>query len=143
VSKKYQMQKSVRITVRFLAVMVLCVAACAPPPEQKASALRSIEQFHNRFNDFRFSEVYDDAGSQVRMAMSREEFVESMKAMREGQGRVLKSEEIASAYDSSPDAISIKIRLLVTFEKGQAREEFLYHVSEGKVVLAGYHFLGK
>ena len=131
-----------RRMVYVLVFTPILLTGCVPS-QHKASALRGIEQFHSRFNDFRFAEVYDGADSKVKAAMSRDEFVESMKAMREGQGRVLSTEEIGMDYDSSSDVVRIKILMLVTFEKGQAREEFVYQISEGEAVLAGYRFLGK
>jgi hypothetical protein len=132
------MSKRVRIAVFLIALLFANCAAA----NDNASALEGIEQFHNRFNKQEFSEIYNESDSAVKTAMSKEEFIESMKAMREGQGRVIKTEVLATGYDSSPDARSVKILMLVTFEKGQAKEEFLYHITGDKAFLAGYHFLG-
>jgi hypothetical protein len=133
-------QRSKQIA-RLLAPTIVLLQACAPQAS-KTAALRSVEQFHSRFNDSRFSEIYDESDSDVKTTMSRKEFMDSMAAMREGQGRAIKAEEVATASDSSSDANSIKVLMQVTFEKGKAREEFLYHMADGKAVLAGYHFLG-
>jgi hypothetical protein len=57
--------------------------------------------------------------------------------MRDGQGRALSSEELSTDYRYGPDKVKIRLLLLVTFEQGKGKEEFVYRLSEGKAVLAG------
>lgn len=135
------MNKVTLLAVSFLVISISPLTACIPP-KQKELALKAIDQYHAYFNDSRFLEIYDDSTAGLKTTMSREEFLESMNAMRQGQGRVLRSEELSTDYQSSSDDVKIKLLMLVTFEKGQAREEFVYRISEGKVQLAGYRFLG-
>jgi hypothetical protein len=112
------------------------------PEREKAVTLQGIQQFHNRYNNSQFSEIYDSAQQNTRDKISKSDFVEDMKAMRQGQGAVLKSEEISSEYRYSDGVAMIKTVVLVSFEKGTAREEFIFYHSNGDAHLASYRFLG-
>lgn len=125
------------IILTFLALLTI---SCISQKDQTV-ALTAIEQYHARFNDSKFDEIYDDSTTEHKNAISKERFLESIRAMRQGQGRVLSSEQLAVDYRSSPDAVHIKLLMLVTFEKGEANEEFIYRISDGKALLERYKFI--
>jgi hypothetical protein len=129
------------LSLSFALILAVLLTACAAHKHEKL-ALEAIEQFHSRFNDSKFLEIFEDSTQEVKAAMSREEFLESMNAMREGQGRVLQSRQFAMDYQSGPDTVKIKLLMSVTFERGEAKEEFVIQISENRAQLAGYKFLG-
>jgi hypothetical protein len=123
-------------------LFLLCVTSTAcVPSSDKAIALKAIEQYHQRYNQFRFHEIYQESTAGMKTNMPEERFLESIKAMRQGQGSVVKATELTTDYFSSPDEVEVKILMRVDFEKGSANEEFVYTISQDKATLSGYRFL--
>jgi len=122
-------------------ILTAALTSCVPS-KHKRVALQAIQQFHNQFNNYEFAEIYEGADQKAKEKISRSDFMEDMKAMRRGQGAVLKSEEIATDYNYMDGVAMVKIVVLVSFEKGTAKEEFIYYLRDDKIQLASYHFLG-
>lgn len=121
-------------------VLTAALASCVPS-EHKTIALQAIEQFHNQFNRSEFSEIYEGADQKAKEKISKNDFIEDMEAMRRGQGAVLRSEEIGTDYNYINGVTMVKILVLVSFEKGTAKEEFIYYFRDAKIQLASYRFL--
>jgi hypothetical protein len=132
--------KSTTAKTMLLAVLVSSTIGCIPAKD-KTIALGAIEQHHARFNDSKFEEIYDESTAEHKNAISKEDFVENMSRLRQGEGRVLSSEELAVDYRSDSGDVRIKLLMLVTFERRQPKEEFIYRVSEGKALLERYRFI--
>jgi hypothetical protein len=104
--------------------------------------LEEIARFHENFNHGNFSAMYDIADAEGRANSSLEKFTVEMTAMREGQGAVLRSEELASEYLYINGLSKTRLLVSVTYEKGAAQEEFVFSHKNGKAELSGYRFLG-
>jgi hypothetical protein len=86
--------------------------------------------------------MYDILDAEGRANTSLEKFTVEMIAMRKGQGEVLKSEELASEYLYIDGRSKTRLIVSTTYDKGSAREEFVFSHSNGKAELSGYRFLG-
>jgi hypothetical protein len=127
--------------MKFVVGLFLLALVSCSPSDDKAVATRSVEEFHRRFNNSAFSEIYDNAEPGLRTLMPKEAFLASMKAMREGQGAVLESEEIGIAYNHSSEGNMVKVLHEVTYEKGKAKEEFIWTVENGRGRLRSFRFI--
>ena len=128
-----------RKTVILFFVTILC--GCTESGN-KAKALAEIGRFHENFNHSEFSSMYDVLDEEGRANTSLERFTAEMTAMRKGQGAVLSSEEVASEYLYNNGRSKTRLIVAVTYEKGVAREEFVFSHTNGKARLSGYRFLG-
>ena len=133
--------------LRFILALVISgspslVAISCVPKGEKALADTAVAKFHRDFNESRFTEMYDAVSDDAKAKLSRDDFVAGMKAMRTGQGAVLDSRDLSTDYNYLNGAEMIKITAVVTFEKGRAKEEFIFHINNGKAQLASYRFLG-
>lgn len=124
-----------------LGVSLSIICACAPPGNE-ATALEAIRSFHENFNRSDFSSMYDILDEEGRANTSRERFTAEMTAMRKGQGAVLNSKELESEYLYANGRSKTRLILSVSYEKGDAREEFVFSHTNGKTLLSGYRFLG-
>ena len=136
------MQTACPINTRILLLLVVFLAAACSPSKDKAAATAATEEFHKRFNSSAFSEIYDHAEPGVKRMQSREDFVASMQAMRLGQGAVIDAKELAVDYNYSTDGNLIKQLYEVNYEKGIAKEEFIWTIANGRGILHSYRFLG-
>ena len=123
-----------------LLFLAVSLASCSPSND-KAVAARSVEEFHRRFNNSAFSEIYDNAEPSLSTLMPKEAFLAGMKAMREGQGAVLESKEIGVAYNYSSEGNMVKVLHEVTYEKGKAKEEFIWTIGNGQGRLRSFRFI--
>jgi hypothetical protein len=130
-------QRDVVIVIMLTVASASCVAS-----RHEAISLRAIQRFHEQFNNSQFAEIYDGADEKTKEKISKGDFVEDMKAMRRGQGAVLQSEEMAIDYNYVEGISLVKIAVRVSFEKGVAREKFIYYMRDNRAQLASYRFLG-
>lgn len=86
--------------------------------------------------------MFDILDEEGRSNTWREKFTAEMTAMRKGQGAVLNSKEIESEYLYVNGRSKTRLIVLVNYEKGDAREEFVFSHTNGKTLLSGYRFLG-
>lgn len=133
------MGRQVKIILPLLALAV-SLASCTSS-ENKAVALQAISDFHRRYNNFAFSDIYEDAHPSLKSIISKEDFVSGIGAIRNGEGAVLDVQEVGDAYNYSSEGNMVKILVNVRFEKRKAREEFIYHVSTEKAYLSSYRFI--
>ncbi len=129
--------------MKFIAGLLLLAASLlsCSPSNDKSVAARSVQEFHQRFNNSAFSEIYGNAEPGLRALMPKESFLASMKAMREGQGAVIESKEIGIAYNYSSEGNMVKVQHEVTYEKGKAKEEFTWLIENGRARLRAYRFI--
>jgi hypothetical protein len=130
-----------KLNIPILIVSICFCAACSPSRD-KAVAEVATEEFHNRFNNSAFGDIYDRAEPDVKEMQARNDFLGSMEAMRKGQGAVVQAKELAVDYNYSTDGNMIKLLYEVTYEKGIAKEEFIWIIADGKGILHSYRFLG-
>lgn len=121
-------------------IAISLLSACGPPKKERLLVEQAVNEFHARFNNSAFSDIYDGAAPRLRDEMAKDEFIESMGAMRQGQGAVVSSKEVAVEYNSSSDGNEIKITFEVTYEKGIAHETFSYLIVGDRASLVGYRF---
>jgi hypothetical protein len=137
----------VHSAVRSKAAFIVCFIALAAtlsscsPSEDKAVAAQAVEEFHQRYNNRLFSDIHENAEPGLKNLRPREDFLASIKAMREGQGAVLEAKELDSAYKYSFEGNMVKLLYEVTYEKGKAKEEFIWTISNGKGKLRRFRFI--
>ncbi len=73
-----------------LIVVVLALGGCSAEKD-KTVAIAATDEFHKRFNNSNFADIYDSAEPAVRNVQTKRDFLASMEAMRAGQGAVLQS----------------------------------------------------
>jgi hypothetical protein len=118
-------------------ILVACV-----PSDHKAKAKEGINRFHEHFNNNEFPRMYEAFDEQSRKNISLQRFTEEMNAMRIGQGAVLETTELSTEYHYLNGTSRVRMIVSVHYEKGDAREEFVFSTSNGKTEITGYRFLG-
>lgn len=124
-----------------LIALSVTFSSCVPA-SYKAGATEGIAQFHRRYNSNQFGEIYDNSEPSAKEKISRADFIQDMEAMRRGQGAVISSSELQTDYNHEGGIWMVKVLVEVVFEKGNAKEEFIFYFSGDNSQLASYRFLG-
>jgi hypothetical protein len=130
-----------QINCVFVLLTVIAVLSSCATSENKAVGIRAIADFHDLYNKSAFSDIYESAHPNLKSMVPKENFVNSIAAMRQGQGAVLNFTEKAVGYELSSEGDLVKILIDVTFEKGKSQEEFIFQVTDGKAILWSYRFI--
>ena len=134
-----------RSKMRAFLIVILSLSAsivsvnCVPRSE-KGKAEKAVSEFHERFNKAAFSEIYDSADQSLKNEFTREEFVNGLKAIREGHGAVQKTELIAIDYNYSSGVRLIKLLHRTNFEKAPADQQFIFVIDDTGPHLKSYIF---
>jgi hypothetical protein len=111
-------------------------SACSAAND-KSIAFAATKQFHARFNNTDFGDIYDGTEPGVRL-VTREDFIIKLESMRNGVGAVLQSEEVSLDDHNSTDVAVVKVCCEVKYEKAAGREEFVWIIANGKAVLRSF-----
>lgn len=124
--------------LRALPVVLLFLASCSFRPvyieDEKKTAERAIEQFHERFNSGQYEAIYDDAHEAMKSA-PKDDLLAAMKQTRERSGKIIQVEQHWINYVKG-DPIPIRAVYNVRCENGEFSEWFAYNISQdGKKAL--------
>ena len=118
-----------------LAGLIGCV-----PNSEKAQGEKGVTEFHDKFNQSAFVEIYERADVSLRQIISRDEFVEGLNAIRQGHGTVQNTQLLAADYNYSSGTRMIKLLHRTHFEKGDAQEQFIFFIDGNGPRLKSYVF---
>jgi len=118
--------------------LAACVVSSAcSASKDKSIAFAATKQFHARFNDTDFGDIYDGTEPGVRL-VTKADFITKLESMRNAVGAVLESKEVSLEHTHTTDGAVVKLCCEVTYEKTVGREEFVWLIANGKAVLLGF-----
>jgi len=135
------------VAVKFVALLSLCVVivtSCVSVKpvyykDDKAVALKAVEQVHQLFNDENYEGILQMFARQTEEnGGERDQFLASMKKNRAERGRIVNYKE--TKYQLTPNASHRELLFLFTteFEKGIYEEGFVVLVDGENAKLDGY-----
>jgi hypothetical protein len=104
--------------------------------DQKA-AERAVDQFHSRFSNERYDEIYADTAEEFRKTADKSDLIAAMKQTHEQFGP-FNSSGLTSANIIMGVPRQVRLTYATSYEKGDATEEFLWLVNFDDVKLASY-----
>jgi len=104
-------------------------------------SIKGVDEFHQRYNSHVFAAIYDNAHEELKSTITREGFIEGIRELRDRQGPFIRSREIKTDYLYSSGEVRVKMLFESVFEKGEAGEEFVFLVNDGKPHLLRYRFI--
>jgi len=124
------------VNVRILLAACALSAACSGSKD-KSIAIAATDEFHTRFNNSRFGDIYDSMEPCV-SCNPKEDIIVKMESMHDAVGGVLQSKEVRVDYHHSIDGTVVKLCCEVTYKKAVGREEFVWVIANGKAVLRSF-----
>jgi len=100
----------------------------------KASAEEAVRLYHQRFNEERFSDIFDSSDAAFRTAASRADTINRMKEDRVRLGRIVETEVVGAS------CIPFQIRLVIhsKYERSNFTEFFLFRIRGARADLLRY-----
>jgi hypothetical protein len=116
----------------------MALAGCAIGKDVP-KAESAIAAFHQAVDAGRFDGIYDASAQEIKGTTSRTGFTALLAAIHSKLG-AFKSGRTNSWNDNyGSGGHVITIIYAAVYERGAAREEFVYKIDGGRAVLAGYH----
>jgi len=121
-------------------VLVFCsplTAACSGKSIQVAQAATS--EFHERCSRSAFDDIYAASDPEMQSSASKDEFLKLMNGVQKKLGAWQTSSSLGWNVMAGTKGIRVSLGFQSTFEKGAAKEQFVWHVQGDKAALVGYH----
>jgi hypothetical protein len=119
-------------------LLAACVVSSACfGSKDKSIAFAATKQFHARFNNADFGDIYDGTEPGVRL-VTKADFITKLESMHDAVGAVLQSKEVSLDDNHATDGTVVKLCCEVTYEKAVGREEFVWIITNGKAVLRSF-----
>lgn len=96
--------------------------------DDKAVARKKIEQIHQLYNQDDFAAVYEYMTDRLKKEQSKEEFIASLKKLKEDNGRFLEKNEIDSQIVPEASFREVRLKYSSKYEKGWCNEGFALFV---------------
>jgi hypothetical protein len=117
---------------------LLAVSSCSPGADLPA-ADRTIAAFHTALNAGQFARIYATSSADMKAATTGEKFTSLLAAVHRKLG-AFKSGSRTSWNDSvTTNGHYVTISYAAKYERGEAVENFVLAIADGKSSLAGYH----
>lgn len=105
----------------------------------KETAERAVEEFHEHFNEGRYSAIYAIASLEFRQTTSEVELIELLQEIRRKLGEVTSARAVGVMINAGPRGTRVVLTYETTFSEGPASEEFVWGIRDKRVELLGYH----
>ena len=114
------------------------LAACSMGRDVPA-ATAAIDRFHAALNAGRFAPTWEGAAPELKSASAEPAFLRLLDAVHRKLGAFKSGKASGFNENVSPEGTFVTIGYASAYERGQAIEQFVYRMNDGKPTLAGYH----
>lgn len=101
---------------------------------------KAVAQFHERFNNKEFEKIFDEASTEFRELYDKKRVLRDFDKIHEYLGKVKDTERKGWAVDSEPFGLEVTANFETGFERGSAKEKFVFLVGEDRTELMAYEF---
>ncbi len=116
----------------------ISLAGCAVGKDVP-KAERAIGAFHQAVDAGRFDGIYDASAQEIKGTTSKSQFTALLAAIHAKLGAFKSGRRNSWNDNYGSGGHVITIVYAATYERGAAREEFVYKIDGDRAVLAGYH----
>lgn len=128
-----------RRTLVALLVGLVPLTSCKDMSKAKGMADAAIVDFHKKFNEQKFKELYSAGHADLKAAATEADFLRLLEAVHRKLGRQVRSSEGGWRVNTSNMKTSAVVTQDTEFEQGKGTETFTYVVSGDSCTLLGYH----
>ena len=135
-----------RIAVLAVVSLILSVGSvCAASLEKEKAAVSSAENWLGMIDEGKYAESWKDSAELFRNAVTQEQWVQSLQAVRKPLGRLLsrtiKSKTYKTSLPGAPDGEYVVIEFSTSFERKKSAVETVTPMKDkdGKWRVSGYY----
>ena len=123
----------------FLGFLLLIVLSGCSAKEDIAKAEAAIADFHDKMNNADFDSIYTGAGPQMQSASTQVDLVKLLTAIHRKLGAFQSGKTAGWNVNVTTGGEFVTLKYSSTYEQGDADENFVFSVQDGKALLSGYH----
>jgi len=121
-----------------LLVAAVLVAGCSSG-QDLALAEAGIARFRELMAAQQFGQIYSEAAGDLKKATTEPELTRLLAAIDRKLGAVKSTAKNGWSLNYNTSGTSVTLKLNTQFERGTGAETFVYRITSGKALLAGYH----
>ena len=114
------------------------LASCSPGADTKA-AENGISSFHSDLNAGNFDRIYNESGSELKTAATKDKFSLILNAVHSKLGKFKNGKSVGWNDNVTTNGHFVTMNYEANYEKGTASENFVFKVSGSAADLVGYH----
>ena len=124
--------------MRMIFAAAAVVAGCSMSTDTKV-AERAVDTFHEMLNAGQSDAIYSASGDELKKAAKREELVALLDAIHRKLGVTKSWTKKGWNVNYHTSGTFVTLNYSTIFDGGDAAEQFVYRLKDGKALLAGYH----
>jgi hypothetical protein len=125
-----------RLTLAALGALAL--SACNPAADTKA-AEDGVTAFHQAMDAGQFAAIYRGSSTDMKSSDSEEGLIKLFGALHSKLGNYKSGKTVSWNDNSNTSGHYVTLVREAQFERGPAKEEFVFRIEGKRAVLAGYH----
>ncbi len=122
-----------------LLLTLLLLPGCKDMTRGKGMAETAIVEFHQKFNESKYQELYAAAHADLKAVATEEQFVKLLEKVYTKLGAQTKSTSEGWRVFSANSKTTVHVSVRTEFEKGEGVETFSYLVSGKSCTLVNYN----
>jgi hypothetical protein len=122
----------------FIGVVLLALSGCGFTKGVDLAS-KSVEVFHQQFNDAKYPEIYSGTGPKFKSASNEADFIKYIQGVRRKLGPFKSAKSNGWGVNATMVGTIVTLNFNSQFEKGTAAEKFTYIVSNGTATLEAYN----
>lgn len=129
-----------RFAIAFLAVVSLLLCSCGSMAVDTNLAKQGVAQFHSQLDAEQYAALYAAADPELHKATVQDDFTKFLAAVHRKLGDVQQSNlRTWNTNWSTGQGTIVTLTYDTTFSTGSGTEQFLWHISDNRALLYGYH----
>jgi len=121
----------------FVAIFIFLVGCSAPVDTELAE--QAVKQFHQMLDSGQFEALYSGAAQDLKKATTQQDFVALLGAVHRKLGNVKSFSRKTWNVNYHTSGTFVTLNYSAVYTEGEATEQFVYRLQDGKALLAGYH----
>jgi len=130
--------KRIFCTAIFFASFVSILGGCGAKADMKKAQV-AVDDFHAQLNAGNFDGIYNNSDDLLKNATSQERFVNLLSAVHRKLGTAKSADRKGFFLNYGNQGEMIRLTYSTQYDNDQASEEFVFHASGDRLLLAGYH----
>jgi hypothetical protein len=119
-------------------VAALLVAACSSGQDLDL-ARAQVAHFRELMAAQKFDRIYSEASDELKKTAGEQNMVRLLAAIDRKLGAVKNAAANGWNVNYAPSGTTVTLKFKTQFERGSGEESFVYRITGGKALLAGYH----
>lgn len=129
-----------RMALPILACIAACVCSCGSPTKDAALAKQAVDDFHSQLDSEQYASLYTAADPKLHDLTTKTDFVNLLSAVHRKLGTVRQANlRTWNAGWYTGQGTTVTLTYNTTFSSGSGTEEFVWHISDNRARLYGYH----